>query len=92
MAITVGSGLTPVRSSGIRRQIEEKLNMMGQGKLGKEVTGTRFFTSTVAIVESTTTLSPGKDGCFVWDIENDDVYLVHHWTAANAFTSTKIDG
>jgi len=68
------------------------MGFLAKGKTGLSPVQHKFFTSTVAVVESTATLSPGSDCCFVLDIVADDLYLVHHWASSTAFNAVKIVG
>jgi len=89
MAVTVGSNLTPIRPHAFLRQLMKKAGQHGQRQL-RSVSTVKFFTKEGIPATDTEEDSPGSDICFIWDISNDDVYLVHTWTAADSFTSVKI--
>lgn len=88
--VEIGSGLTAAHGSGYRSRIQKMMGFIAKGKTGKSPVQHKFFTSTVTMVSSTTTLSPGSDCCFVLDITNSDLYFVSAWTDTDAFTVTKI--
>lgn len=96
MAVTVGANLTPGRipmAGDLRHAIHMLLRFMATS-LSKTVyddqSACKFFTKAGAPATNTSADSPGTDMCFVLDTTSSDLYLIHGWSAAGTFTSTKV--
>ena len=96
--VTIGSNLKPVQTSVARAlsialsNMIEKLNRIG----GADVTmyqgkpDERVFRKAGAPATNTSADNPGGDLCFVIDTTNNDLHLIHTWSAASTFTAVKV--
>ena len=88
--VTVGSNLTAVYGSGVKRLMGEFLKTRGKGNpFNRE--SSRFFTKAGAPVTNTAADSPGKDHCWIIDITSSDLYYIHTWVDSTHFVVVKIE-
>ncbi len=103
-AITVGASLSIDQSTAARalsKAWSEYLRTfrataqdggLTQETKTQEKTDVRCYKQAGVPTTNTSAESPGQNLCFIKDTTNNDLYLVHTWSAAGTFTAVKIMG